>query len=609
MRKRIAWLLVSGLMVLSLVLASCAPKVSEEKKAVPEEKRVVTEEKKVAPEEKKTVTEEKKTVAKEGTPQYGGVLNLVRPRDPTFIDLAGAPSSYTNAETMPILGELLESDRTKGPAGTREWTGMETPFLTQDILMGEAVESWELDYPNRITFHVRKGVHWQNKPPVNGRELTAQDIVASMMRLWGTPGTAYYKTGIPFFRDMKNLANSVYIAQNDPWAVVVEPIPERASDMWETVTLRIPVWPKELEQTIVTEWQNLVGIGPFQPVDYVRGSTLTYKRNPDYWQKDVFYPQNQLPYIDELRIFIMPDWASRMAAIRTGKIDQIVDVRGEDSESLRKSNPELHHEKHLTGDVLFHMRNDRKPFSDVKVRRAMMMAIDQKGILKDYYKGDGELLYWPVPNIPEFAYMWTPLEQMPQSVQELYEYHLDRAMKLLDEAGYPGPNRFTTSVLVWSEDQIDLASLVAAYWAKVGVTLKIDVREPAVYTAMSNAKTHEQGILGKGAHFAEPVKFIMSQRGHGSNWAMIDKEYVQQAIKDVAANYFNKEERGRIVKDVAVKMLDDALLIQTPEPHGYVFWQPWLKGYHGERYATYYDDLKYTEYVWIDQALKQSLRR
>ncbi|MBI4283157.1 MAG: ABC transporter substrate-binding protein [Chloroflexi bacterium] len=604
MRKRITWLVVSGLMILSLVLASCAPKVTEEKKAVTEEKKAATEEKKTVTEEKKTVTEEKKAATKEGVPQYGGVLNLVRPADPADIDIAGGAGSYTNHPTALITGELLQNNRLKGPAGTGEWTGMNTVFLTQDLLVGGVVERWELDYPNRITFHIRKGVHWQDKPPVNGRELTAEDVVVSIKRLWGTPGASYYKNGYPFFKDNVNLEKSIYIDPNNPWAVVIEPQPDRAHDIWETITVRLPVWPKELEKTVTAKWQDVVGVGPFISKDYVRGSILNYERNPNYWQKDPLHPENQLPYVDAVRVFIMPDWASRLAALRTGKIDKLDGVVREDAESFWKSNPDLPYKKYFRVlETLLHMRNDVKPFDDVRVRRAMMMAFNHEEILESFYKGDGEIFYYPVLPIAEFAYMWEPLEKMPQSVQELYKYNPDKAKKLLDEAGYPGPNRFTTSITLWSDDQVDMASLIAAYWAKVGVTLKIDLKENAVYTSMGRAKTHPNGYMAS-VHEAEPVRFIRSQKGHASNYAMIDKDYVLEAVKAIGVNYFDKEARGKIVKEVTVKMQEDALLQVVPQPYTYVFWQPWLKGYNGELYALYYVDLRFADYVWIDQSLK-----
>ena len=61
------------------------------------------------------------------------------------------------------------------------------------------------------------------------------------------------------------------------------------------------------------DWRNVVGTGPFMISDYVEGSTLTYERNPDYWLTDPVFPDlaNQLPYLDGIKLFIMPDAAAQ----------------------------------------------------------------------------------------------------------------------------------------------------------------------------------------------------------------------------------------------------------------------------------------------------------
>jgi len=73
----------------------------------------------------------------------------------------------------------------------------------------------------------------------------------------------------------------------------------------------------------VNDWHHAIGTGPFILKDFVSGSAATLVSNPNYWGYDERYPQNKLPYIDTLKVLIIPDQATALAALRTGKVDVI----------------------------------------------------------------------------------------------------------------------------------------------------------------------------------------------------------------------------------------------------------------------------------------------
>ena len=82
--------------------------------------------------------------------------------------------------------------------------------------------------------------------------------------------------------------------------------------------------------------------------DWTEGSSITFDKNPNYWGFDEKYPENRLPYIDQLRALIMPEVATYMAALRTGKVDYIGVTGGsymtstlDQVESLQRTNPEI----------------------------------------------------------------------------------------------------------------------------------------------------------------------------------------------------------------------------------------------------------------------------
>ena len=115
-------------------------------------------------------------------PEYGGVLNLAVVADTTGFDDAIQPH-YTCGTLKLTNEELWEGDWTIGRAGGYG-SGESDWFLGGSLNRlkhkgGSLAESWEITDKDTITFHIREGVYWYDKPPVNGRELTADDIVFS----------------------------------------------------------------------------------------------------------------------------------------------------------------------------------------------------------------------------------------------------------------------------------------------------------------------------------------------------------------------------------------------------------------------------------------------
>ena len=87
--------------------------------------------------------------------------------------------------------------------------------------------------------------------------------------------------------------------------------------------------------------KHAIGTGPFICTEFVSGSSLTMSRNPNYWGYDERYPKNQLPYVDKLNFLIIPDLATALAALRTGKVDVMDNVPNTQVQSVAKSNPEI----------------------------------------------------------------------------------------------------------------------------------------------------------------------------------------------------------------------------------------------------------------------------
>jgi peptide/nickel transport system substrate-binding protein len=342
---------------------------------------------------------------------------------------------------------------------------------------------------------------------------------------------------------------------------------------------------------------NVVGTGPFMLIDFVANSSATLVRNPGYWETDPLGPGkgNQLPYADGIKILVVPDISTRLAALRTGKLDMIPDVEAEDAKGLIDVNPALRYRRFLSiFPYVVSMRIDKAelPYKDNRVRQALMMATDFDALKNDLYRGDAETLVFPVSSAFKRAY--APLEQMPEAAKALFRYNPDKAKQLLAEAGYPGG--FKARMIVQNvPSDIDLASVYKAMWARVGVDIELQPRESAVYSSMNYARSWQEMVLTIAqTGFPQYLNFV--------GLRVFNDPIIEAAFQDVQKNVIvNQPEADRLYRRVMPHIVEQSYYIPRPSPNLYSMWWPWVKNHYGDQ-AFYF-----LQYAWIDQDLKQEM--
>ncbi len=540
-------------------------------------------------------------------PEYGGVLNLYQATDPQGFDDALGPHYATN--TLKLTNEeVWEGDWTKGRAGGYGsgevgWlTGGSVNRLEQKA--GALAESWEITGKDTITFHIRKGVHWHDKPPTNGRELTADDVVFSLNRQYTSPG-AYMKRTYP------KACETAEISAPDDYTVVVKCQPEYFGDI-VTMFDYMNIFPRDAIEEFgdLNTWENSIGTGPFMLTDYVSGNLMTFVRNPNYWRTNPIGPGegDQLPYVDGVKLFVMPDESSRIAAFRTGKLD-ILTCDWELAQEFLEM-PELQHFSYHEdgGQAVIYMRTDKEdsPLSDKRVRQALYLAIDNQKILDEYYGGEGVLLKWPLMPIDEYAGAYVPLEELPESVQELFGYNPEKAKQLLADAGYP--DGFKVSIVCWNyRPYIDPLNMVAAMWADVGVELEIDAKEYGPFTSVLVRRAFDDMLYGFYSGCGTYFKAI-NYTGPGMyNGSYVDDPVLNKARDEMAAAFPDEAKADQIHRELMPYLLEQAYIIQLPAGNQYRFWWPWVKNYSGELSVGYYNLQNANKYLWVDQELKDAM--
>ncbi|MEK7353901.1 MAG: ABC transporter substrate-binding protein [Chloroflexota bacterium] len=621
MSKKTLVLVVSGLMALSLVMAACAPAAtppSPTTPATPTTPAVSTAPATPAGPAQENPQKEAVKPAPE-VPKYGGGLRL-----PLSVDITTFDSLTPNAgqtPTNPLTNqELRGGDWAKGAAGgygssESAWinSGWDDLFDHKTDYIAESTK-WAVDDAKNegtIVYQIRRGVRWAFNPAseasrlVNGRELTTDDVVFALKRVTTDP-RAYIYLAQPELR-------SANITKTGPWEVTVRlPLPALISGI-ARLGDNHSIYPPEVlaKYGDMTNWRNSVGTGPFMMTDYVGGSQAVLVRNPNFWGKDPVGPGkgNQLPYLDDVRFLIIPDASTRLAAIRTGKVDLIDSLNQEDAAQMRKTTPAL-----VTGPAgiggmnKIFMRTDKVPFNDVRIRRAMMMATDFKAILQGLYGGQGQISSYPFAYQKEYAALYLNIDDpdAPASVKELYVYNSTRAKQLLKEAGYP--NGLKTSIMLLATE-VDNFSIIKDMWAKSGIDLTLDVKEAAVYNSLDRTRGYE-ALSTSGGQGPISIFYMGSSLSgeSGANGSMINDPVINDALAKMRrAAIFDLNGAMGMMRELTKYVLDQAYAIPGVKANTYRFWWPWIKNYSGEGSVGYFNTWNWTQWVWLDQVLKKSM--
>lgn len=594
MNKKIVWMLLSCLMVVVL-LASCRPAAVEEEKGKEVVGKVVEKEEAIkkeaaAPVEKGAVMVRDSLGILKEKPRYGGWFRFCWTG-------AGALGSWDPASPIAgrtwhlgMYGTPTGADFTRGPSGTNEF-GFTSGYFPEKFRIGDLAESWEQTDLQTIIIHFRKGVRYQNKPPVNGREMVAADYVYCVRRTQEHPRSLYYKKpGTP---------EEEYIRATtiDKYTVEVK-LPKPDSRPWPSINFII--YPPELIQKYgdLEDWRNACGTGPWICTDYVPDSSLTYVKNPGFEEVDPFFPENRVPYIDGWTDINVPENTTALAALRTAKVDWWTGISWEDAEALWQSNPELKWSAayQYYADTI-EMRNDLEPFNDIRFRKALALAIDRKGMAQDLYKGKALVHCWPFR--PDMGDIYTPLEKLPADIQELYEYNPKKAKQLLAEAGYP--KGYKLELLAPSTAKaVDLAQIVKAYWDAIGVETTVKVLEVGTFWSCMYGWRYDQTAK---AVWGNTNPFIMADVCYYANrlynFSKVDDPHIIE-VSELLHKTIDPGEHDRIFKELEPYVLRQCWNIILPLAYTYVFWQPWMKGYNGEWWGGF-------SYRWLDLDLRKKM--
>ena len=327
-------------------------------------------------------------------------------------------------------------------------------------------KKWERLDDLTYKFYLRKGVYFHN-----GEEMTAEDVVFSFKRALSPAGArvqyimkAVDPEGFEIIDDY-----TVIIRTKESFSPFISYLPYIGASIinkeyYESEDQKVSMHP--------------VGTGPYKFVEWKHGDKVELERFEDYWGKK--------PYFENMVIKAMTEANSRAIALETGGVDIAYNITSNHVDRIRE-NPDVELKRRLSTVFTYLGFNCGKPpLDNMKLRKAIDYAIDEKSIVASVFRGVG--VYTPGPVTPEQNYFLEgECKYNPEKAKELLkEIEMDSGLKL--------------SLLVNDRDErIDIAQIVQAQLREVGIEVEINVMEWGAFLDATTSGKQEMFISGWGA--------------------------------------------------------------------------------------------------------------
>jgi len=395
------------------------------------------------------------------------------------------------------------------------------------------------EHPDLVTWklYLRKGVKFHN-----GNPFTAQDVKFSFERLSNPDVSEFVNTG-------KSIASIEVI---DDYTVVIKtktPTPWFANNLHQLYMMDKESTegrdPGEVET-------KPIGTGPYKFVEWVKGSYVKFVANEDYWEG--------APPIKNVELRPIVESSTRFAALASGQVDMVSGVPVELYEKVVKDkNLEVVKIPARRSIFLPFGNKPGTPMADIRVRKAMYMAINEDEIIEKIMRGHASPAA-QIPDPPTIGYN-PALERLP--------YNLEMAKKLMKEAGYEkgfevtltGPNdRYIM------DEQI--AEAVAKYLAKIGIKVKLDVKPKSIFfPEVSQGKLEFyligwfDGTFDMGRSYLKLIHTRDMEKGFGEfNGANFSDPEID-ALLESTAGMVDQEKRKKVLQDLNRMAMVDKIAV------------------------------------------------
>ena len=498
------------------------------------------------------------------TPKRGGTFRVSLASEPLGFD----PHLTPAASTFAVLS-CTHSCLFRYKAGPSVRPGSFT-------LEGDLAESWVQPTETTYVVTLRKGVRWHDKPPANGRELSADDVVFTYERFLSVKGNPN-RVALDYVEKVEALdRHRVRFTLKEPMAWFLDFL----------ASLSTCIVAREAVERFgdLRAMEACIGTGPWMMERYQRGVGATLVRHPHYFRAG-------LPNADGVELIVKTDVSARLATWLAGGYDfapesGMVVVRN-DFDLVRRKKPGLQTaEMTWLVNTYLAMRLDQEPFRDIRVRHALALANSGPDLLASnpYAQGHGR----PNPTVPAALRDWSlPIGELTESGRRLYEHDPAAAKRLLAQAGYPSGIKVTLATTAYGPEYIDLLQVMLAHWKAVGIHVDLKLKERgAFFASIGNFEGLMASLRGVST-IPETYLAGFHLTGQRLNTSRVNDEKLTQMIR-LQRRTFNTAQRRSIVHDIQRYLAEQAYYLYNPSALAISAWEPYVKNFapnHGYDYG------------------------
>lgn len=449
-----------------------------------------------------------------GEVSEGGSLTIAIPQPHNTFFMPQSTTTGDRFGAQPVLESL----------GRADTEGNYYPWLAEEFV----TDAENLTF----TIKLREGVKFHD-----GSDLSAE-VVAWNIQQYIDNGKAS-EIGSP--KEVKVVDDKTVLIQYEEWA-----------NNWDNVIGDIYICSKEAYEKNGEEWckTHAVGTGPFVLESFVTDNKITYNKNENYRIAG-------LPHIDHLEIDIITDTNTMMSALLNKEVGVAMKFENEavinaikqaGFESIGRKNANCADIKH----IIWNSKSDKHPMGDLKVRQAIMHAVQWDEVAKALSGGLGEAT-------PLFC---TSDSWAYSPEAEFYEYNLDLAKQMLAEAGYP--NGFETTIYTKAQDN-DTATAFQAILSQIGIKAEVTVLDSSALAAMQKEDDIDGFIANRGASkmdFTNNYIRLYSSEGIKNHGIMLRPAEFEEPLFAARAAKTIEEKKENLQK--AAKALVQDYVMITP---------------------------------------------
>ena len=492
---------------------------------------------------------------------------------------------------------------------------IEEPLLIIDenneVQPGQA-ESYEVsDDGLTWTFHMRDGLKWSD-----GSDLTAADFEYSFKRL-ASPDTAapYAETVVGMIDGYQDAIGNPDADGNTTTDPDWDALNVHASEDGKTLTVQLSypcsyfdklasfVATSPVQQATVeangdswcTEPDTYVCNGPYMITEWTPSERIVLSKNPYYvggWDSSKIVS-------DTITLLLLEDSSASYAAYNSGEAQLVKDVPTDEIPSLtRAEDGGDFYLDEIMGTYYISLNDQEEPFTDVRVRKALSLAIDRDYVANTIMQG----IYTPAtalvgPGIvDENGYFMDNANGGEPYISDDYEANLEEAKSLLAEAGYPDGEGFPTITYSANDSgyHIPVAEYLQQAWGELGITMNIDKVEWSSFIPMRRAGDYDISRNGWSMDYNDPSNMLeLFTTNNGNNDGKYANPEFDQVIEDSrVADKTTHFEKLHEAEDI---LMNDAACIPVAYYNDFWLQSPSLKGTWHSPYGYWYLQYGYIE--------------